>query len=442
MTSRLNKIFAVVAERREAQEEAVEVGYEEGWEPMDVKKFKWVLPVVDPVLSKPVFHMHDHEGFRIVDAPVLEAVLGRLFEDNPRWNFLNSSTKKASTTHRHLYKFLAVKIRIYGLQACPSESVKKPRPLTCSVNEAKTHFSGLRPNECQDAGRMLKLFTYFLFNQDHCLHLSFNFQQLLEEVGDHVAGDEKLYKFFGDAANIVHCPSKPDKIGHWFYQFMVKLRSGKPYMLVFFLRLSKPDLACNVVRMVDIGQPGTILAFDSYYMCKDVRTYLQEHKYQFRYCASVQLKRFKPIFNACLREMEKQDADVVKPGDWCSIYRPESEETYSYVWDRQRGVNKKYCLTNLVTRMPRLARDKTGTSPLLGYDTYKSTFALCDVYNRALHDRKWPHKSGGHGVAGEDCNMDNFAFASVLQNIFNAYDDIRCTPKGEFEFRRPAGTSR
>lgn len=79
-------------------------------------------------------------------------------------------------------------------------------------------------------------------------------------------------------------------MGHWFYQVVIKLQSKKSYLMDFFLRERKADLPENSVRMVDImtrwgdmiiekGQLGTIIAFDSYYMCKDVRAYLEAHKH-------------------------------------------------------------------------------------------------------------------------------------------------------------------
>lgn len=51
-------------------------------------------------------------------------------------------------------------------------------------------------------------------------------------------------------------------------------------------------------------------------------------------------------------------------------------------------------------------------------------FNACDKFNRALHDRKWPHKHGGRNKPGDNGLQHNFAFSCVLQNTFNAYEAI------------------
>ena len=51
-------------------------------------------------------------------------------------------------------------------------------------------------------------------------------------------------------------------------------------------------------------------------------------------------------------------------------------------------------------------------------------FNGCDVYNRSLHDRKWPHRCGGRKCSGQDGHGHKFAIACIVQNTFNAYHSI------------------
>jgi hypothetical protein len=58
-----------------------------------------------------------------------------------------------------------------------------------------------------------------------------NFQKLLIKPGRSIAGDEKLLHFTGDSSMIRLVPSKPDKVGFWFFELVATLKSGAPYIL-------------------------------------------------------------------------------------------------------------------------------------------------------------------------------------------------------------------
>ncbi|KAJ1428373.1 hypothetical protein B484DRAFT_431256 [Ochromonadaceae sp. CCMP2298] len=425
---------------------------------MDAKSHKFTLRAMDYEVNQPLFKLRNDNRTDLMEIflgfftkKLVTSITMSLHDSNARWNFLDAGSKKADNSMRNIYMCLACKIRIMGLQNAPSESKHNDRPLMTAVKEAKAHFDTMDEGNLQSCSRIEKILSKFLITEDFFQDLSDNFQNGLKELGDYVAGDEKLLKFFGNAADIQKCPAKPDKIGLWFYDLMIKLSSGKPFMIEFFLRKRKPDDEAITVTMDAIvrrwgdaiiknGRPETILAFDSYYASNAVRTYLDENKHHFRFCASVTKGRFGPIFGAILNNMKEattatKRVNIDKPGDFRSIYRPVSEESFTYVWDTDQGVDKKYCLSNCVQRSVRSGGDKSGDNEKLAYDTYKAAFNLADVFNRALHDRKWPHKHGGHGVAGQGGHEDMFAFSSIIQNVFNCYNDIKKVPAAEYEFK-------
>jgi hypothetical protein len=75
-----------------------------------------------------------------------------------------------------------------------------------------------------------------------------------------------------------------------------------------------------------------------------------------------------------------------------------------------------------VTRHP---RDKqVGRFLHMSYDIYKIIFNLCDILNRKLNYRTWPHKHGGRNVMGEWKHKDNSVFSSILLNCFNSFMEI------------------
>jgi hypothetical protein len=87
---------------------------------------------------------------------------------------------------------------------------------------------------------------------------------------------------------------------------------------------------------------------------------------------------------------------INRPGEWSAINNPETFESALYYWSYEKNVGKKLVYTNafqITTQFP-----EEPQVPIFGH--YKKSFSLCDTFNRALHDRTWPHKKGGRGVSG------------------------------------------
>ena len=169
------------------------------------------------------------------------------------------------------------------------------------------------------------------------------------------------------------------------------------------------------------GDPGTILVFDSYYLSAEGRHNLQEKRVAA--ICSVESGRFSK-----LHSYVKQD--VEKPGEWSGVFKdPDidsfSGEMYNYVWSTDTAIGKKCVYANCFKRRKRKRGENDGPTSrtvIPAYDHYNSLFSMCDNFNRALHDRTWPHKHGGSGVAGDLGHQHNFALSIVLQNTFNAYN--------------------
>lgn len=90
-----------------------------------------------------------------------------LNERNLRWNYLSHPTKNADVHIASIYKALAIKIRIFGLQQVSKESERKDRPPNeTAIAEAMEHFRSLRPDinpkELQDKQRQGKIISNFL----------------------------------------------------------------------------------------------------------------------------------------------------------------------------------------------------------------------------------------------------------------------------------------
>lgn len=84
---------------------------------------------------------------------------------------------------------------------------------------------------------------------------------------------------------------------------------------------------------------------------------------------------------------------------------------------REEAVGEKFCLSDAFLPAP----DPLRKFKIPAYDNYKIMFTACDNFNRALHDRKWPHKRDWKKTRRELGHQHTFAMAVVLQNTFNLF---------------------
>lgn len=319
------------------------------------------------------------------------------------------------------YETLAISIRIQGLQNRPIWNKENKRPLRDAVIEARDHFKETFPRvEPLAINKALKLMACALIKKEYFEELSNNFQSLVRSLGEYVAGDEKLLHFTGNSGDIRLVLSKPDRVGLWFYELAMPLSNGRSYML--YIRLHSANKAvgesipcsevvkswANVVQR--LGDPNTLIVFDSYYLDATGRRYLVENNVKF--VAAVTKERFANIF-------DKLKDKVERPGDWAGIHNPITRESAVYYWDKDENISKKLVISNALTKTT--SRNCNENIPI--YDIYQVTFKSCDIFNKSLHDRTWPHRHGGHSRCGDSGLQHNFALSCILQNVFNCYLD-------------------
>jgi hypothetical protein len=105
---------------------------------------------------------------------------------------------------------------------------------------------------------------------------------------------------------------------------------------------------------------------------------------------------------------------------------------FIHKWDKDDNIGKKYVFTNCFRKCPR-TRSVDAIVP--AYDLYKISFNACDAFNRQLHQRKWPHKSGGRNKGAGDGHQHKFAFACILQNTINLYHAVNKSNHLESSFQ-------
>lgn len=128
------------------------------------------------------------------------------------------------------------------------------------------------------------------------------------------------------------------------------------------------------------------VAFDSYYSSADsLNLCIQEAA---PFMASVKLNNH--------QASQLVQTGVNTPGESQMAYSETTNELVVHHFSLDENIGRKTVATNVMRRLAPLARTRnTYTTP--AYDEYKHMFSLCDLFNRNLHDRGWPLRSGGRG---------------------------------------------
>ena len=170
------------------------------------------------------------------DRNLIKAIWDAGNRDN-KWTYqLGKTINGGKLCYILIYRFLAVIIRIIGLQNKASESRKNSRPLRYAIQEAMVHFNHYAK---KTPGRQIleHLAGNFLISNEFFPLLSLNFQSIVSVLGQCVAGDEKLFHFTGNSSDIRMCISKPDRVGIWFYEICGM--TGHNFQTCFFECISK-----------------------------------------------------------------------------------------------------------------------------------------------------------------------------------------------------------
>lgn len=109
-----------------------------------------------------------------------------------------------------LYTYFAVYMFICAEQNAPKENRKVRDPLRKAITKAVEHFRGRFPyNRIPSHSLLIRFWARFFFPSSIWPSICQNFQNLLFN----------LLHFTGDSAFIRLVPSKPDRVGLWFFEW-------------------------------------------------------------------------------------------------------------------------------------------------------------------------------------------------------------------------------
>lgn len=419
------------------------------WRPINLDQESFHLPASDLLDRHPTFALRRATLGGIFLKFVTPSLVTEMALNIEPANLVYDNGVVFSLTLQSIYRLLAIWIRIYGEQHHPKGVRRGQRPLRDQLHYYQRHFLSAFPNTPSLGLRFMEIMTTnFLFDSRYSKQLSHNFRMILRGIGSVIAGDEKLLHFTGiynvdykieyshfvtgdtPFARVVYM--KPDRVGLWVYELCVRLANKTSYMLDLWLHdavslhgesipvskvvkhWGKVVHSFNAARMSD-----TILVFDSYYLDDAARVGLADKKVKF--IGAVNPQRF-PALTRMVR------AGVTKKGRWKGLWNGVRKEVivHSYTKD-----GKMY--TALSNAYHRLAtKSRTKSVPVCS--DYGKMFSACDVFNRQIKNRIWPHKHGGRRHLGDMGKFSSFAFGCVLQNTFNAYCDINSIGRNEFDY--------
>jgi hypothetical protein len=391
--------------------------------------------------------LNDWKYFDIFEFFINDAIMERLEAEYSQCHlFLKARgegvAKNFKLSRRIMWQTFAVYIRIVAFQNAPTENETYIRQQRWNIEEARAHFIS-RSGSCCQRDVIVRLLGNMLMDESYDKDISINFQSIVDSLGEYASLDEKLWSYTGKGPGLRMCPNKHERVGLWMYEICVPLADGRPYCLWLRMHNSSVD-PVTTVEIIEscldaiencstdeegVKNPHTYLAMDSYYTT--------------RKGVDVMLERGRPFTCSLKPDRFKPETKFIHPpgynpkvGEWHGMYNEEKGLCMVYHFDRQKGVGEKYNISHGFDVSTKKCDVKEYKDFIPGYESYKVMFGMCDIFNRAFHDRSWPHKRSGGGRTGEIGRHHDFLMTCILQNTRNAYHAIMGTDQHRPEFKR------
>lgn len=283
--------------------EQIAIAKNDGWRPIDRKKERFLIRELPPEksflsLKHRVAGNRPATYFILLRKFITDELISHLIENfDERDTTMNSRKyrdeygqltsvgyRKLKLCPKYAWQALAVQVRITGRQSKSKENKKIIDPLKTNITEAMAHFNSISDiNQCVGRNTLEKYISLMLLTEDFAEEISKNFFGLVLSLGQHIAGDEKLWGFTGNSSKIRLVLSKPDRLGFWFYELCAPLMCGLPYLLKLSMHnsLKKTLTTDSIVQgwisvLKEVGKdslpvgenpnPNCYISFDSYYL--------------------------------------------------------------------------------------------------------------------------------------------------------------------------------
>jgi hypothetical protein len=222
-THTLEEALDVIQKARAEKKRTIDKLTEEGWEEVDPSTEKFTF---DAQAKNDAFTTLDFNR-RATKAEIFQSMVTKdlIFSilEREKANLKYPHGGQMKVTHQKALQYLAIYIRVQGLQVMPSESNPKVDPQRESFKEASRYFKKKFELDPPSINLLEKLKSNFHISPVEEAQLSRNILEKVISLGQWVCGDEKLYLFWGNSGWIRICPNKPDHIGIWIYELVSKV---------------------------------------------------------------------------------------------------------------------------------------------------------------------------------------------------------------------------
>ncbi len=283
---------------------------------------------------------------------------------------------------------------------------KKPgeggRPLREAFKRALEHLVSIKKDTDNMASGSIG--DDFLANMHAWFHLSpedegelnAKFEAMVAYLGEYAAGDEKLWRYLGESGWLRQVLSKPDKLGHWFYELCIPLANGRSFLIhVKLHKAAEEEGTIHVDSVVELWtqvldrkkQHGVdcFLAVDSYYWSAATRKVLYESNIP--YAASCTRERLGFLGHVDEDNTLLSTIPVNNPGDTRGLENLETGELVIHHLDTNPDIGEKFVSGRGLERHVVLDPKQKSSIPNYNahlvplYSLYKEFFAVCDHFN-------------------------------------------------------------
>jgi hypothetical protein len=218
-----------------------------GWEHMNLKQDDFALPSLPRENSFTTVNFQKRAtklDIFLQQLPV--ALVDKMFSAKSREDFAYSKGHRGQAiwfpNNRERYQYIASRVRIQALQQKPKESNKKHNPLRDQFALASQHFKEkFGADKGMGINKYENLNSNFTFKVELEKDLNEALLSLVNNIGLHAAGDEKVFHFTGNAGHTRKVDSKKE-IGLWIYEMCVMLSCGLPILIFLKCHNSLPTL--------------------------------------------------------------------------------------------------------------------------------------------------------------------------------------------------------
>lgn len=336
-----------------------------------------------------------------------------------------------------MYQSLAMQILIHGRQEKPLENTANRHALEAAFKKSVVY---LRENSDgldiigYDTARRLQSLMCLIVGTKLEKAISDNFSKLLAFPGEVIACDEKVFVFDNDHSGYVRVIKAKNQKGLWNYTACVWIAEGLPFMIYTRChtalasleeRISCHEIINDWIELAQMDAPRPpILVMDAYYLSRAGLHDMREAGVYF--ICSIQKGRFP---NMC----SLLDAKVQKTGDRAFAIREvegEATELLTLFSSPDNRIKRRWTITNALIEHQKVRR-KHHTP---GFDEYEKNFAGCDVFNRKMKDKSWPHKYTAGVYSLELRAGHSYLMTCALENTFHAWKSANLQMRSQVYF--------